>query len=597
MIAIQKAVEHYHAGRLDQAIAALRRAVRQAPKHPDANHLLGMALMTQGDLKQAEHYTTRAVALAPNHPDYLNTLGLIRYRHRQYEEAVGLFERSIAAHPTWPAPRNNLANALMDLKRIPEAAATWDEALRVDPGHADSLQSYAMLLRQAGRSDLAVPMLRRAAELDPSSILAAGNLAVALNYVGRDGGGTPEEVKAAHVALCRVMAQTYPAQPLTHSKVDRSPERRLTLGFLSPDLRAHSVSLFLEPLLRGLDRSERGFSVNLYSCSPRHDETTDRLRALADRFHDVGPMADDGAARLIQGHKVDVLVELAGHTENSRLRLLAHRPAPVQVNYLGYPSTTGHPGADYRLVDAFTDPPGSEGHCTEKLERIERCFLVYAPPVLDGPPPEPGPPPSASGAPVTFGSFNLIMKVSPATARLWGRVLSAVPGSRLLIKSFGVDDRWARLKFLSQFESAGVAPQRVEMLAYAPSRAEHLRLYNRVDVALDPFPYNGTTTTCEALWMGVPVVTLEGTAHVSRVGVSLLTAVGLPELVARDEDEYVAKASALALDVSQRGRLRRGLRERLMASPLGDAGDAGRRFGAAVRRIWAEFCVFEHSRT
>ncbi|MBL8757322.1 MAG: tetratricopeptide repeat protein [Phycisphaerae bacterium] len=585
MFSITRAVEHYHAGRLDLAAAALRQALRQQPKHPEANHLLAMVLIAQREFVQAEHFAQRAAALKPDSPDFLNTLGLVHYHRGRLDDAASALERAASLRPAWAAPWNNLGSIRMDQKRHADAADAWEAALRADPDHADSMQSYAMLLIHAGRTDRALPLLRRAAELDPHNPLTVGNIATAISY---HAGASAQDILDAHRALARIIAAREPAVPLTPSTPDLAPDRRLTLGILSPDLREHSVTLFLEPLLSAIDPAS--FTLRLYSSSAVHDAVTDRLRARAASFDDINALTDAQAARLIRSHDVDILLDLAGRSQRNRLTIFRHRPAPVQATYLGYAATTGEPDADFRLVDAITDPPGTDAFASERLIRIDDCFLCFAPPLPPDQAPDPAPPPSTlhpAGA-VTFGCFNMTMKISPPTVAAWARLLSSLPGSRLLLKAFGLDDRWVRSTFLSQFTGAGIDLDRVEVVPFTPTREAHLRVYHRVDVALDPFPYCGTTTTCEAIWMGLPVVTLRGSTHAARVGASLLHAVGHPEWIAADADEYVAIAKGLALDAPRRAALRSSLRAELAASPLGDAPAAARRFERALRAMWHE---------
>jgi predicted O-linked N-acetylglucosamine transferase (SPINDLY family) len=289
---------------------------------------------------------------------------------------------------------------------------------------------------------------------------------------------------------------------------------------------------------------------------------------------------------LVRRRGIDVLLELGGHSGEPRLLALAGKPAPVIVTAIGYPNTTGLPAVDWRVVDAITDPPGSERLCTERLLRLDPCFLCYTPPEHA---PEPAMP--AADAPVTFGSFNNAAKIGPASIALWARVLQAVPGSRLLLKSQTLSDATGRARIERRFAEAGVDASRLELIAYSKTREEHLALYGRVHVALDTTPYNGTTTTCEALWMGVPVVATLGDRHAARVSASLLHAAGHPELVATDADAFVALAAKLAQDRARLTTLRSGLRDTLRASPLCDAPAYAARFHDAIRACWRQWCA------
>jgi len=390
----------------------------------------------------------------------------------------------------------------------------------------------------------------------------------------------PAELAAAHKRF-RAAATAPPRPP----KPARDPERPLRIGVLSGDLRTHSVGYFVEPFVRG---KPAGVTLVAFNAHPpiAGDRMEAMYRGLFDEWVEVAPLDDATLDRTIREKRIDILLELGGHTMTSRIAALDQKPAPVVVTAIGYPNTTGHAAVDWRLVDSITDPPGSEALSTERLLRLDPCFLCYAPP-KDAP--EPTVPPS--DAPITFGSFNLTTKISADAIRLWRRVLDAVPGSRLLLKSKTLGDAHAKAHVLARLEAGGIDPARVEAIAYTASAREHLELYGRIHIGLDTMPYNGTTTTCEALWMGVPVVVLEGDRHAARVGASLLRAAGAPELVAADEDAYCAIVRDLVADRAKLEALRAGLRGRLSASALLDAGRYGERFHAALRGCWREWCA------
>jgi predicted O-linked N-acetylglucosamine transferase (SPINDLY family) len=321
-----------------------------------------------------------------------------------------------------------------------------------------------------------------------------------------------------------------------------------------------------------------------FSGAPRAwaDGVTARLRAGCRRWHEVGAMDDATLDALIRTERIDVLLELAGHTTGHRLAAIARKPAPVIVTAIGYPDTTGVPAIDLRLVDSITDPPGSDSLCTERPLRIDPCFLCYTPPIEA---PEPAMPPAET--PITFGSFNNIAKVVPSTVALWSRALRAVPDSRLLLKSIGLDDPSIRTLVAERFAREGIDPSRIDLRDAGLDRGSHLALYGQVHVALDPTPYNGTTTTCEALWMGVPVVTLQGHRHASRVSSSLLTACGCVDWIARDADSFTRIAAKLAADRESLARIRASLRGAMRASPLLDAPAYAQRLFAALAHLYS----------
>jgi predicted O-linked N-acetylglucosamine transferase (SPINDLY family) len=347
------------------------------------------------------------------------------------------------------------------------------------------------------------------------------------------------------------------------------------------------VAFFLEPLLAHLDRGQ--FEIFLYHDHPRVDVMSERLRQHAVQWRHFAGMSHAAVEAAIRADAPDILVDLAGHTGLNRLMLFARRLAPVQITYLGYPDTTGLREMDYRFVDAITDPVGeAEAFHTERLVRFAPTAWSYSPPLVA---PECAPSPAAATGVVTFGCFNNFSKVTDTTLRTWSQILAAVPGSRLLLKGQGLEDPVAVAALRARVVGLGLDPSRVDLLGRMPRLAAHLEAYGRVDIALDTFPYHGTTTTCEALWMGCPVVTLPGDRHASRVGASLLTSVNRTAWIARDWPDYVRIAVALAGDRAGLVRERASLREAVRTSPLMDHAGQGARFGSALRACWAAWCA------
>jgi predicted O-linked N-acetylglucosamine transferase (SPINDLY family) len=426
----------------------------------------------------------------------------------------------------------------------------------------------------------AMQQLRRSLEV-ASAPEVHSNLLYAMNFVGT----VPrKEVLQEHRAWGRAWGEAAPAMPHANA---REPERRLRVGYLSADMRLHSVAYFLAPLLAAHDRA--AVEVHGFPSVRRPDATTERLRGLCDGWTPVHALSDADAAAAIRDAGIDVLVELGGHTGQSRLRVLAHRPAPVQVSWLGYPNTTGLDAVGFRLTDAMVDPEGdADAHHVEKLWRLPSGFLCYEPPPAA---PDVGPPPSAATGTITFGSFNTLAKTSPRTIELWARILRHVEGSRLVLKSGPLADAGVRQRVTQLFAQQGVDAARLVLDGRTGSLDAHLARYGEIDVALDPFPYNGTTTTCEALWMGVPVVALEGDRHVARVSASILRRLGLDGLVASTPKDYQAIATGLARDRARLAELRRGMRERMRGSPLGDGARFAREVEQAYRAMWRAWCA------
>jgi predicted O-linked N-acetylglucosamine transferase (SPINDLY family) len=483
------------------------------------------------------------------------------------DDAVAVFRSLVAFRPGDAEGWVALGSAEVQRGRPAEACAACEEALKVDPAHATARFVLGQAQLQGHDVSAALQSFSAQIEQRPQHHLARSFRLFALNY---ESGVTSEQLFAEHKAFGRAVAPAKPAA-LQPPCVEG---RRVRLAFLSPDLRNHAVATFLQPLVEHLDRKR--FEIFLYHDHHRFDGVSGRLRALADRWRNFVGQGDATVAAAVRADAPDVLVDLAGHTHHNRMALLAQRLAPVQVNYLGYANTTGLDAMDFRFTDSVADPEGEADELhTERLVRFAPVAWAYTPSV-DAP--EVAPPPSAGGAPFTFGCFNNLSKINSATLRMWRRVLEAVPGSRLLLKGLRMDE--ARMR--ARLDAEGIPADRSLLLTPVTSMREHLATYAQVDVALDPHPYNGTTTTCEALWMGVPVITLSGDRHASRVGTSLVTAVGHAEWSAESEAAYVAKAAGLAADAARLAEIRTGLRELMTASPLLDHAGQAARFGAAI---------------
>ena len=574
--ALQRAIQDAQAGRLEAALASVRMLAKRRPDDLEAIAVLGLLLMQAGQLDQAIHHLSRAVAMAPRLPGPRNNLANALVNARRHEEAERHWLAALEADPSYARAWLGLAIARTHRHDAAGAIDAAGRGLALQPDWPEMTRTQAQALAAADRAEDAVRALEAAAARHPGHAGLRSNLLMAVNYLERPAG----EIAAAH----RGYAQCVTAPPAP-PQADRDPDRPLRIGILSGDLNTHAVGFFADAIFRHLpaDRHLTAFATS----TPRADDPMEaEFRRMAGAWCQANAMDDAALDRAIRERRIDVLVELGGHSSGGRLGALDRKPAPVIATAIGFPNTTGHPAVDVRIVDSVTDPVGSEAHCTERLARIDPCFLCYRPPE-DAP--EPAMP--APGEPVTFGSFNLLTKVSAGTLAAWRGALDACPGSRLLLKSRNFADPSARAGLLARAERAGIAPARIEIVAFTPGIAEHLALYRRVHVALDTFPYNGTTTTCEALWMGVPVVTLEGDRHAARVGASLLRAAGLPELVAPSTEGFAGTAAALAGDGARLAALRTGLRARLRASPLLDDRAWAERFHGALREAWRARCA------
>jgi len=569
-------------GRLGDALAELRQAVALHPDWAEAHHQLGNALKSLGAFAEAVESLRTAARLDPFQAAIWLNLGVSCLELGRLGQAEECFRQALALEPYRPEARNILGHALLQRGRCAEAARELKRALELRPGYAAAHDNLGRVLKAQGRA--AEALVQHAAALRNQPRAAThSNLVYTLNFIP---GLDPAEVAAEHGRWAGAHGGGAPGAGWTAGH-DFSPQRCLRVGYVSPDLVRHAVSYFFEPVLARHDRGQ--IESVCYSDTLMPDGVTERLRRQAGQWRDISRLTDAELDAWIRRDRIDILVDLAGHTARNRLAVFARRPAPVQVTWLGYPNTTGLSAIDYRLTDAFCDPPGqTEAWHSEKLFRLPRAFSCYRPPE-ESPAVEPLPAPSAGK--VTFACFNNFAKVSPETVRRWARILRETRGSVLLLKSRGLGDPATAMAVRAQFVRHGVPGDRIEFNGEELSVARHLGLYHRVDIALDTDPYNGTTTTCEALWMGVPVITLAGRTHASRVGASLLGHIGFAEGIAQTEDGYVSAACALASDLPRLASLRQELRERTRTSAVCDEAGFVRDLESGFRRMWLERCA------
>jgi predicted O-linked N-acetylglucosamine transferase (SPINDLY family) len=578
-------------GKLDDAATAYRRAIGAAPSYAVAHYNLGTVLLEQGKLEEAVAAFSAAIRIKPDYAEAHSNLAVALNEQGKLDEALAACRQAIRLKLDDAEPHSNLGNVLKDLGRLDEALAAHREALEIKPTNAKAYSNLGLVLQEQGKLDDALAAFRTAIRVNQKHSDAHSNLLFGLNY---HDALTPDQVFAAHREWAEHHGWNNTVPPVHVNRPDMG--RRLKIGYVSPDFRGHSVACFVQPLLKFHDR--QAVEVFCYAEVKRLDGVTTHLRQLADHWLLTVGLSDDELAERIRADGIDILVDLAGHTANNRLGVFARKPAPVQVTWLGYPNTTGLKAIDYRLVDAVTDPVGqADSRASETLVRIPDGFLCYAPwPDLSPfenrgkEASEPTIPPSLKTGIVTFGSFNNPTKISPATLDAWATLLSRLRAARLLLKGKPFVDATTRQLFLDRFSERGVAANRVTLAAFEPRTTAHLAFYNQVDIALDPFPYNGTTTTCEALWMGVPVIALSGDRHAGRVGASLLGQVGLADLLAESVEEYVEIACSLAADQRRLEDLRRTLRPRMAASPLCDGAAFSRKMEAIFRMMWKRWC-------
>ena len=605
------------AGRLDEAIAVLTAAIEAAPNHAEAHNNLGLAYALQTNLTAAARHMKRASELKPaspvinnnygalalrmfdfdtavaalaravaEKPDYdeaLINLGVAHYMRGDGNDAISAYQRVIARNPENGFARYSLGVAYLEDQRLAEAEVEIRKALALDPDNAMAHNTLGVLLLDQHAITDARAAMRRAADVGTQSApVFYSNYAFASLYAP---GISNQEVFDIHKEYGRRYATAAPtAKPHTNA---RDPGRRLRLGYLSPDFRAHSVAYFFEAVLEKHDR--RQFEIALYSDTARTDTVTRSMRAAADIWVETGGMTDAAFVQRVVDDRIDILINLGGHTSGNRLPVCAQKPAPVQIEYLGYPETSGVPAMDYRISDGRADPPGSEKWCTETIIRLPDCFHCYRP---GGAAPEPAPAPHLAKGYVTFASFNVLPKVTDQAIETWAAILKAVPGSRFLVKCKQLRDERVQRLVKDTFARFGIDPARISTASFVASVREHLDYYGQVDLALDTFPYNGTTTTCESLYMGVPVLCLAGDNHRGRVGESLLTAVGLQkDFVAANVEDYIARAIAFGRNPAPLAGWRPQIRPMLERSPLRDEAGFTRTLEGAYRDLWRRWCA------
>lgn len=565
---------------IENSIVCLRQSLKLNSGNPLAQYNLGTALRSQGRLDEAIRAFQESVRLAPELMHAHAALGDSLFSVDRVEEAVVSFRNMIQLNPFEFESHERLGRAFHSLGNLKEATACYRKVLQLRPDWAATHDNLGNILREQGLIDESIASHRRAIEITPNDIWAYSNYLLSMQYLAE-----PDSMKI--FSEHRRWADRHEKTPVPHVWNNvRDPERRLRVGYVSADFRTHSVPFFFEPLLANHDRS--AIEPFCYAAVPIPDAVTTRLQGLASEWRSIMGLTGIQVAETIRTDGIDILVDLAGHTGNNALKVFTYRPAPIQVTYLGYPDTTGLSTIDYRLTDALSDPPGREAFYTESLVRLPGCFLCYKP--LENAP-EVAPLPALEKGCVTFGSFNHLPKVNAKVIALWAEVLRTVPNSRLFIKSLSLTDDATRERYYGLFAAQGIGHDRLDLVGRTTTQAEHLDLYKRMDIALDTFPYNGTTTTCEALWMGVPVVTLEGIRHSGKVGVSLLNAVGMEDWIAETPQQYVAIAAEMAGDTRRLAELRAGLRARIATSPLCDGKTFARKVEVAYREMWRAWCA------
>ena len=594
--------------RFCEAAELIGQAVRLCPDNPRYRVDLAAALGSLGRPADAIPHLAAALKLKGDIPELHNNLGVTLEKLDRFDEAIAAYRNAIGLRRDYAEAHHNIGNVLRKAGRMSQAIPFYREAVRLRPDYFKAVNGLAGALCETAQLDEAFACFTKAMALAPS---VAGVRSAFLYTIHYSPQFDAEALWREHHEWGRLFCDPLREQIRAHEN-DRDADRRLRVGYVSPDLREHTVTKFITAAIEHHDRAS--FELFCYSDVERPDAVTQKLKRMVERWHETRHLKGPDLAKLIRQDRIDILVDLRGHAADNRLTLFARKPAPVQVNMVGYFNTTGLATMDYRITDEQQDPPGvTEQYHTERLVRLPHSCWCYT---ADVAAPEVKEPPALKNGYVTFGSLNKIVKVSEPCARLWARVMEAVPGSRLVLSVAEPAPTLPSPGVPGEGGVKGVAPQesqpraavphncsvrvrlsqlglpvdRVELLGKTATRRQYLERFNQIDIALDTFPFNGITTTCDGLWQGVPCVSLAGGTSVSRAGRSILRAANLPELATDTPDAFVRAAVELATDLDRLSKLRQSMRQRLLASPLMDHDGFARNLEAAYRRMWREWC-------
>jgi protein O-GlcNAc transferase len=573
--------EYKRQGKLDDAIDCYKKVIALTPKFAGAYHNLGNVLREKGRIDEAMACYRKAIELAPDVAVTYNNLGNVLQEKGQVDDSIEFYKKALQCDPDYMLTYLNLGIALGKKGQISRSIEYLRKALQYDPHSAIAYDSLGSAYLSQGEPNNAEDSYRRALQIDPRNSSVYSNLLFSLNYNPRY---DAEAILKEHLQFANKFGE--PSLSIISSYAnERNPDRRLRIGYISPDFRRHAVAYFIEPVLN--EHNHDHFEIFCYSNSLIQDEVTKRIQEHADQWHKVVGMSDEEVAELIRKEEIDILVDLAGHTAGNRILVFARKPAPIQVSWIGYLATTGLSTMDYKISDNYADPSGkTEQFYTEKLLRLPGSFLCYLP---DKESPDVNPLPALSKGHTTFGSFNNFAKMNAEVFSLWAKILNELPDSDLILKAKSFHDVNTCQYAINMFGERGIAAERITLQPSDPA-PKYLQSYNLVDIGLDTFPFNGATTTCEAMWMGVPVITLAGTSYHSRSGVSALSNVGLTRLIANSPDEYISIAVNLSKDLRKLQSLREHLRGMMKDSPLCNAKGFTADLEKCYRSIWEEWC-------
>jgi protein O-GlcNAc transferase len=565
-------------GQLDAAVASYRRVLEIKPDYAEAHTTLGVALRELGQIDGAVASYRRALEIKPDLAEAHSNLGIALQALGQLEDAVASYRRALELKPDFAEAYSNLGIALKDLGQLDNAVTSYHQALKIKPDFVEAHNNMGLALQELGQLDDAIASYRRALEIQPRFIDALDNLLFALNY-------TASHTPAYYLEQARQYGRIVAGKVVARFSAWQCAARpeRLRVGLVSGDLRNHVVGFFLEELLAHIDPAR--IELIAYPTQHKEDELTARIRPYFSAWKSLVGFSDEAAARLIHADGMHVLLDVSGHTAHNRLPVFAWKPAPVQASWLGYFATTGVAEMDYLLADEVGVPEAQQDQFTESVWYLPDTRLCFTAPGVDLPV---APLPALSNGRITFGCFQNLAKLGDGVLAAWGEIFAALPNAKLRVQCKQLGEPAQVEQLLQRLQRYGIDPARV-MTHGSAHREAYLAVHAEVDMILDTFPYPGGTTTCEALWMGVPTLTLAGDSLLARQGASLLTAAGLEEWVATSKEEYIAKAIALASDEPKLATLRAGLRRQVLASPLFDAPRFARNFEDALWGMWQNY--------
>jgi predicted O-linked N-acetylglucosamine transferase (SPINDLY family) len=578
----ERALLGYETGETDVALQAVEQLLKIQPTYGIAYTLIGLVEYERGNVQSAVQWWNRLAKLEPNNPEPHINLGTLRQKERRHEQAVGHFREAVSRAPNDLGANLKLGLILSTTGHVSEAKQIGLRLTEMRPDRSEGFSLLANGLHEQGLCEESRTAFDEALAKQSDDSTLIGNALFSSLYSDTL---SDDEILSIHSQLSTRLHQlaTEHDEPTPCPVRVRSADSRIRVGYLSPDLLKHPVGYFVEPILERHDRNK--FEVFCYSDNGSCDELTKRLQVFDLTWHECATWSDRRLEEQIRSDRLDILIDLSGHTAKNRAMVLSRKPAPIQATYLGYPGKTERPANDWLIADYHVCPTDQQVGSHERITRLANCFLCYQ---SQPDTPDVAPPPFQKNGFITFGSFNHLAKLTDSTVHLWSRVLNSVPDSKLVLKALPLADEGTRRLAQQRFVDCGIDPKRIEPLPPTVPLSAFLAEYSRMDIALDTVPYNGGTTSCDALWMGVPVVTLPGGRFSSRMGASVLKTVGLEELVANDADDYVRLAASLASDTRNLQDFRSTLRNQVSVSPLCNAAEFSRDFETVLQEIVAE---------